>query len=237
MHRTAFQIACWQNPSDPLLFLRMAILLCAATQAEIQPTLEWLQAHDLHHKVTVRITGVGLLAAACSITKATFSKPHIMLQAGVAGSFQEGIPLGTTVAVLRETVGDMGVLQNNTFTSAFGMGLLQSNEHPWTAGKLENGNTELLQSAGLPLADGVTVNEISTNADRIAYYKNSLGATAESMEGAALHYTALLERIPFLQIRSFSNYTGERDKAAWRLALAIENLNAALQEILKKLAP
>lgn len=213
----------------------MAVLLCAATQIEIQPTMDWLKRKDLKQEVEVLITGVGLLAATFAITKkAIFSKPHMLLQAGVAGCFDETIALGTTAVVLRETIGDMGVLQNNTFTSAFSMGLLKPNEQPWTAEKLENPYTELIKEAGLVLVDSVTVNEISTNEDRISYYKNGLGATTESMEGAALHYAGLMEGIPFLQLRSFSNYVGERNKENWQLTEAIKNVNIVLQELLTK---
>lgn len=211
----------------------MPVLLCAATAAEIEPTIRFIKTQNLSHAVDVLLTDVGLLQATYTITKAaTFLKPHIIIQAGVAGCFERSIPLGTTMVVLRETVGDMGVLQNNTFTSAFAMGLLKANEHPWTGEKLENGYTELIKKAGFVLADGITVNEISTSEDRISYYKNGLGATVESMEGAALHYVGLMEKIPFLQLRSICNYVGERDKEKWEMTLAIDNLNAALQSIL-----
>jgi futalosine hydrolase len=213
----------------------MAILLCAATQAELQPTLDWLQQQNGQHKIEVLLTDVGLLNATYHITKASFSKPHIMIQAGVAGCFDTSIPLGTTAVVLRETIGDMGVLQNSTFTSAFGMGLLKPNEQPWTGEKLENGHTDLIKQAELVLVDAVTVNEISTNDDRISYYKNGLGATIETMEGAALHYVGLKENIQFLQLRSFSNYVGERDKGKWQLNEAVRNVNIVLQELLAKL--
>ena len=85
------------------------------------------------------------------------------------------------------------------------------------------------------LVDSITVNEISTNKDRISYYKNGLGATTETMEGAALHYVALQEGIPFLQLRSFSNYVGEREKGKWQLNEAIGNVNTVLQELILKL--
>jgi futalosine hydrolase len=48
------------------------------------------------------------------------------------------------------------------------------------------------------------------------------------MEGAALHYVCLQENIPFVQIRSVSNYVGERDKTKWKIQEAIENLNREL---------
>jgi futalosine hydrolase len=62
-----------------------------------------------------------------------------------------------------------------------------------------------------------------------------LGADIESMEGAALHYVALLENIPFLQIRSLSNFAGERDKSKWEMNKAISCLNLELQRIILKL--
>jgi futalosine hydrolase len=55
------------------------------------------------------------------------------------------------------------------------------------------------------------------------------------MEGAALHYIAILEKIPFLQIRSLSNFIAERDKQQWKLKESITSLNQALQVILTKL--
>ena len=47
----------------------------------------------------------------------------------------------------------------------------------------------------------------------------------ESMEGAALHYVCLLQKVSFLQLRSISNMVGERDKSKWAMKEAINNLN------------
>ncbi|MGV3656400.1 MAG: futalosine hydrolase [Chitinophagaceae bacterium] len=213
----------------------MRILLFAATEFEIAPTLQAIRDNNWADDVQVVITDVGLMAATYAITKAVATqKPEVMVQAGLAGCIDNTIPLGTTAAVLRESVGDMGV-QNGTFTSAFEMGLVKANEYPWKEGKLVNAHEDLLKGTGLPLVDSVTVNEISTAEDRISYYKNGLQAGIESMEGAALHYVGLLEAIPFLQIRSFSNYIGERDKSKWALDGAIEILNLELQRQLAKL--
>jgi futalosine hydrolase len=81
----------------------------------------------------------------------------------------------------------------------------------------------------------VSINEITTLPSRIEHYKSSLGATVESMEGAALHYVGLMENIPFLQVRSLSNFVGERDKSKWHIKEAIENLNKELIQIISKL--
>ena len=57
----------------------------------------------------------------------------------------------------------------------------------------------------------------------------------ESMEGAALHYTALMEIIPFVQIRALSNFTGERNKARWELKKSITNLNNEVDKFIRTL--
>jgi futalosine hydrolase len=54
------------------------------------------------------------------------------------------------------------------------------------------------------------------------------------MEGAALHFVALMENITFLQLRSVSNYVGERDKTKWDLSGAINNLNKQLQDLISQ---
>ena len=55
------------------------------------------------------------------------------------------------------------------------------------------------------------------------------------MEGAALHYVALQEKIPFLQMRSLSNFVGERDKSKWVMDIVIVNLNIELERIITKI--
>jgi futalosine hydrolase len=116
----------------------------------------------------------------------------------------------------------------------FDLKLLNQNTVPWQMERLINQNS-LLAATGLPVADGITVNEISTEEPIIQYYRDQLQVQVESMEGAALHYIGLLEKIPFLQIRSLSNFIGERNKAKWKMKEAIAALNRELQRILMKL--
>lgn len=222
----------WPAFSD---FCCMKILLCAATEMEIAPMLQFLSKGNTSG-VTVLITGVGLLSATFALTKAVAaSRPELVIQAGVAGSLDQTLPLASVVAIKAEAVGDSGVMEDGRFRTPFDLKLIDSKIHPWTDGKLLNGNP-LLQSLGLPLVHGVTVNEISTSAERIAYYRHQLATQVESMEGAALHYVALREDLAFLQLRSVSNFIGERDKTKWQMAAAIKNLNAELQRILKTLS-
>lgn len=216
----------------------MQILLCAATSFEIQPTLQFIKAQQLDKQVKVLFTGIGLLATTYELTRAVYQfRPGILLQAGVAGALDESLALASTVSVASECIGDLGVVENQIFTDLFRLGLAEKNQDPYCETKLVNKHS-LLDQSGISPVQAVSVNEISTDPERIRYYRQELGAQIESMEGAALHYVGLVEQIPFLQIRSISNYIGERNKQAWKLQEAIAALNQELQQlILKTLKP
>jgi len=210
----------------------MPLLLCAATPFEIKPVTEWLHREKIDG-VDVLLTGVGLTAATYALTEAVLTKkPYFILQAGIAGGFDTARPLGSVVSVRSEIIGDLGVKEGGRFRSLFDLNLLGTDEAPWTGGRLP-ADDAILAKAGLPAVDGVSVNEISTDAERIADWQGR-GIGVESMEGAALHYVALRQNIPFLQIRSLSNFAGERDKSKWVIGAAIARLNEELQPLLLK---
>lgn len=209
--------------------LGMRILICAATEAELEPLMNWLR--ESKKEAEVLITGVGLLAASYAITKAVARQKYdLVIQAGIAGAFNEDLKLADVVVVSSETVGDSGVIEKESFHSLFDMGLTNPHTCPWHEGKLKNEGPFLLSR--FPNVAGVTVNEITTSPQRLHYYKTTIGAAIESMEGAALHYCCLMEGVPFLQLRAISNQAGERNKENWRIKEAINNLNKALQEVL-----
>jgi futalosine hydrolase len=176
------------------------------------------------------------MAATYALTRATLiERPEIIIQAGVAGAIDIKLALSSVVAVKSEVVGDCGVKEGGCFRSVFDLKLLNGETRPWINAKLVNSNG-ILTDCVLPLVEAVTVNEISTTQDRIDYYSTNLSAQIESMEGAALHYVGLQQGIPFLQIRSLSNFIGERDKGQWQLEKAIDSLNRELQRILQTLS-
>ena len=211
----------------------MQLLLCASTEFEIKPTIEFIRETNTPD-IDILITGIGMMSTTFLLTKRiSVKKPDFIFQAGVAGCLNEKFPLTKIVLVENENIGDLGVEENGVFKTLFDLKLLDKNSSPWLNGKLSN-NVELLKSTGLTVADGVTVNEITTDKERVAYYKSKLNASVESMEGAALHYVALQEKIPFLQMRSLSNFVGERDKSKWVMDIAIANLNIELKRILTK---
>ncbi len=67
------------------------------------------------------------------------------------------------------------------------------------------------------------------------FYEKHFSPVVESMEGAALHYTCLMENIPFIQIRAMSNYIAERNKKKWNMKESVDNLNNELVKTLKNI--
>ena len=217
----------------------MTILVAAATPAEIEITRQFLEKTNFQinqHQIDMLVTGVGSIATTYSLAKSIQRKRHeYVIQAGIAGSFSKEMALGTTVCVHEEIMGDLGAEENNEFSDIFDLGLMKENDLPFTNKVLKNPFLTERHAFGLPAVRSISINEITTRKARIDLLQRKFNPDIESMEGAAFHYVCLSEEIPFIQIRAISNYVGERDKDKWRIALAIENLNSALMDALRRL--
>jgi len=217
----------------------MHLVLTAATAAEIQPAIDWLTKKNNpgpFPQADILITGVGAVATTYFLTNYLGNaKPGIIIQGGIAGSFQQRVT-GETVVISQDCFADLGVWENEQFKDIFDLKLVEENQPPFTNRLLINPCRKLLSITGLGQVNAVTVNEITTAPGRIAWYQQNLSPVVESMEGAAFHYVCLQKKIPFLQLRSISNYIGERDKTKWNLAGAINNLNEQLISLLNKLS-
>lgn len=214
----------------------MNCLVVAATALEITPFLEQYRLKsDLPEDIDVVITGIGLTAATYSLTKQLqFKRPELIIQAGIGGCYNKNIALGSVLAIKKEIIADQAVTEKTVLKTMFDLGLLGQNQYPYTKGWLEN-KTELLKKIKLKKVTGISVNEITTSSKKIKQYEEKFKPVVESMEGAALHYVALMEKIPFLQIRSVSNYAGERNKKNWKMKESIINLNLELTRLLQLL--
>lgn len=214
----------------------MKILVAAATPIEISPFLKQLREDPLLFSNTdVLITGIGLTATTYTLSKQfQIYKPDLVIQAGVGGCFDKTKPLGTVVAVKQETIADQSVIEINQLKTLFDLKLVPHNQFPYRNGWLINKN-ELLKNIKLQKVKGISVNEITTSKKKMMFYENHFSPVVESMEGAALHYTCLMENIPFIQIRAMSNYIAERNKKKWNMKESVDNLNKELDKILKNI--
>jgi futalosine hydrolase len=221
----------------------MYILLAAATIFEIQPAIDFLgntlsphtdrEDHKRAYEIEHLITGVGSVAATHSLMRHIGRrKPDLIIQAGIAGSFSNRRP-DEVMVVREEILADLGVWEEGRFKTLFDLNLKSKDEFPFSNGLLINPYERLLALSGLEQVRGITVNEITTDKARIGWYQQNMGPVVESMEGGSLHYIGLQENIAFLQLRSASNYIGERDKAKWDIRAAIRHLNERLIALLQ----
>jgi futalosine hydrolase len=207
---------------------RMNILLIAATAREIEPFFEYYRTSKRSQDIDILITGIGLTTATYHLLKQiTLKRPDLIIQAGVAGCFTKKIPLGTVVLVQKETIADQSVIELKKLKTLFDLELVPHDQFPFKKGWLENTN-DLLNKSKLKKVTAISVNEITTSKARVKFYKHAFKPEVESMEGAALHYTGLMEKVPFLQMRGISNYIAERDKKKWEMKKSIANLNGEL---------
>ena len=195
----------------------MNVLVIAATDRELSGLKEISFTHP-SLKVHTAVTGVGLLPSSYAIMQLIARlKPDLMIQVGIAGSFNPTLVLGTAVTVRQEILADMGVYETDGYHDIFELGLAEENVPPFEQGAIVNHHDHLIESASLPAVSAVSVNEISTSAEKINVFAEKYKADIESMEGAALHYVCAMQQIPFIQIRGISNLVGERDKTKWKI--------------------
>lgn len=207
----------------------MKILLLTATAMEIQSIIDAAPAAD------ILIGGVGMPSTIYKLAQQLNKNQYdLVIQAGIAGTFTDIYSLGEVVLIKQDTFGDLGVEEKGSLSNIFDMGLADKNEAPFKDGWLINDNS-LLEASHLKTVNAVTVNKITESATQNELMYKKYNAAIESMEGAALHYVCLQQKIPFIQLRSISNYIGERDKTKWKMKDAIVNLNIELEKLITTL--
>lgn len=224
----------------------MDILLVSATEGEIGPFKARLGEHwsatgdGVYERGNVRLTlqttGVGSMATAYALTKALCTQQYdLVLQAGIGGSFDRDISLGSVVLVASDRYGDMGAEDHDNYLDVFDMGLIQANSFPYENGVLPMPETGQHSRIKLPRVSALTVNMVSGNARSIERLSTCYGCQVESMEGAALHYVCLMEQVPFAQVRAISNYVTPRDRGSWKMKEAVIALNEWLADFLENI--
>jgi futalosine hydrolase len=218
----------------------MKCLLIAATAAEIAPFVNHYHSSEkktyIEFDLHIMVTGIGMMATTYQLTKyLQTNKPDLIIMVGIAGCFKLNVPLGKVFAVKSETFGDLGVREKDKWNDVFDLKIMPKNEAPFTNKKLVNTNKVILSRTRLVLINAITINQISTSKKAISILQKKYHPTIESMEGAALHYVALQQNIPFVQIRGVSNYIGERNKSKWKIKEAIENSNTVIIRLFESL--
>jgi futalosine hydrolase len=212
------------------------VLVVAATRAELEPLIAAVANPVAHHRVLsgtigghkldVLLTGVGMVATGVWCTRAlAIGGYDVALNFGVCGSFNPAFPLSSAVHVTSDALPELGVEDGANFLSLHDIGLLDRDEFPWSGGRVENSEPPRLPGlAELPVAAGITVNTVHGNDSSIAAVIERQAPDVESMEGAAFMYACLVAGVPFAQVRTVSNRVERRNRAAWDLKGAVDEL-------------
>ncbi len=229
------------------------ILITAAEQEEIVCAQQAYQQYEseLNGKVCIdfMLTGIGTTSTCYRLTKKLLEaqaagKPYtLVINIGIAGSYSFNdkpgspalFPMGSTAVIEKEYFGDLGFETLFGFQTLFQYEILDANVFPFKGGALHrvklDDNLEAFLSKFTP-GTGVTVQTVTGKPERTQELCRQFNPHIESMEGAAVYYVCLQERIPFFELRTVSNEVGERDRSKWNIPLALEALRKDMTEFL-----
>jgi len=188
------------------------ILVVTAVDAERLAVRRQLSAVDA---VEVVACGVGPAAAAAGTAWYLARHPCAMVVAtGIGGGFLPRTSVGALVVATRSVAADLGAAGPDGFIPLDELGF----------------GTTALPATALPLPGAVTgavltVSTVTgTAAGAAALAARYPDAVAEGMEGFGVATAAALAGVPFAEVRAISNPVGPRDRAAWRVAEALDAL-------------
>jgi futalosine hydrolase len=221
------------------------ILIVAATEAEVDILLKSYTPLDIKDKyikhfstgskeIDVLVTGVGMVATTFHLAKIDLSLYDLIINAGIAGSFNRNLLIGETTMVVSDGFAELGADYEESFVSIYEMGFAKKNKEAFfdEKGVIQNDffpdTSELNQ---LKKVSAITVNTINVDESRIRKVMKYYAPDLESMEGAAVFYCCMKQNTPCLQIRSVSNYIEPRNLYSWNIPFAISNLNKKILEI------
>lgn len=216
------------------------VFLFAATEFEILPTIEHLEKNFQKKSffeytqgelsIFPVITGIGSMLTSLAMSRTNnIQEADLLINVGVAGSYNPNLNLGDVVEVVEDRFADLGVEEaDGSFTDIFEMELMNPNQFPFEKGIIKNESQTNYQKVS-----AITVNKVHGTALSIEKTKSKYGPEIESMEGAAFLYTAKILDKKCLQIRAISNYVEPRNRNNWNLKLAIDSLNTALINIMR----
>lgn len=213
------------------------IAIVAATQGELQPFLDYLskeatqhsfQSFQLHQlQIDLLYSGIGIMQATYSLMDyLNHRHPDGWIQAGIGGAFDHDLSLTSVYQISSETIIGLGAQhQDGRIEDPFQLGWIDPDTFPYERGVLP---CPYQPKWEIPQATGMTSFFSHGSRDAIALLDHARTGQIESMEGAPFFYISLMKKIPFLGIRTISNYVEPRNRDNWQIAPAIKALADAL---------
>ena len=198
--------------------------------------------------VRALITGPGVVNTVQSLTAAIENlRPSLIIQTGCAGAFREsGIGIGDVGIATEEIDIQLGIEReySNLPLNELPFSIIKSNEteiknhYPLDINLVNQALKTLIKAfegknVGLMQGPFVTVSTITATNSRAKDIYKQFSPCMECMEGAGAAHLSIHYDIPFLEIRSASNFVGKRDKNSWNLPLAFERGAMAVLNLIR----
>ncbi|MDR0295107.1 MAG: futalosine hydrolase [Prevotellaceae bacterium] len=215
----------------------MKFLITASTPDELLAAKQVMAIHSNIEYVNL-VTGIGMAATVYHTLKCLQNeKFDCVLNIGIAGSYNPNFAIGDVCWVTKEYFGDSGVRTLSGFSTLFDENILNANTFPFVNGALHAPTSLDCFPARIdfPMATGLTVQTVSGEQQQIEERYARYAPDIETMEGAAFFYICLQERLPFVALRAISNSVEPRDKSAWDIPLALNNLSIACRRLMSGL--
>jgi futalosine hydrolase len=187
------------------------------------------------------LCGFGPVAAAARAAQLIAEhKPERVLLVGIAGSLDDRLAIGSAHRFDRVACYGVGVGSGGDFVPAAALGWQQWPGDAGDASAQTGGQIgDVISSAAGDRAGGeqtdllLTVCAAAANAEDVRLRLQAFpGAVAEDMEGFAVAFACRLRGVPFDIVRGISNRAGDRDKARWQVAAAVEAAGRLTLEIM-----
>lgn len=205
------------------------VLIITAVQAEAD-------AVGRFDNALVIAGGVGRTNAAAATTCTILKRGPFdaVINAGIAGALpRSGLNVGDAIAASSCIYHEEGIITATGFASTASMG--------FPLGDFEGNcvpvDERLLDRLGdvLPIGPIATVATCSGTDAAAAEVVRRTGAMAEAMEGAAVVHAARLLHTPAIEIRTISNFTGDRAAQQWNLEQAFASLTEVMRQVMARL--
>ena len=164
------------------------------------------------------------------------SSPSLVLQTGIAGVFkQTGCNIGDVAIATQEQYIHTGIQTESMENDPLPFNLIDKNLptrkgiYLFDQDQVDHYH-EILSREGksknINITKGpfITVSSITSSDKHADKIYSAFSPVMEAMEGAACAHIALQYDIPIIEVRSASNYVGQRDKSKWDIDLAAKQL-------------
>jgi futalosine hydrolase len=187
------------------------------------------------------LCGFGPVAAAARAAQLLAEhKPERVLLVGIAGRLDDQLAVGDAYRFDRVACYGVGAGSGGDFVPAAALGWQQWPGDAGDASAQIGGQIgDVISSAAGDRAGGeqtdllLTVCAAAANAEDVRLRLQAFpGAVAEDMEGFAVAFACRLRGVPFDIVRGISNRAGDRDKARWQVAAAVEAAGRLTLEIM-----